>query len=990
MSFESELYTNSEILPRLTPFKTRDILVISSFYNYFSMEEGGRLTSQIVNEYKGLRLENPPRITGVFSSVEAIQAITARDFDLVLIVPELENIDPFELGADIKRIKPNAPVILLSQNTRQINALTENANRGGIDHIFRWSGNSDLLFAIIKTVEDLKNAEHDVHLASVRIVVLVEDSPDYYSQLLPIIYKQIVNQIQALIEVGLTESQRALTLRARPKILLAKTYEEGLLLYEKFKSHLLCLVSDTRLPQGGELIADAGINLLTHIREESPDLPTLLLSTEETNKEKAEKNNLTFIDKNSPNIKKRLHDYCLEYLGFGDFIFRMPNGVEIDRAKNFLALEAKLHEVPNLSIACHAEHHHFARWVMARSEISLALMFRSINKSDFDSVDDLRKFLIDNINKLRSYRQKGVVSQYDKGNFDPEIRRFVRIGKGSLGGKARGLAFMSDQFRQHEDLQKKFPRINIKIPKTLVISTDLFESFVSKNNLRSLLRQKISDEKISQRFLNAKLPEGLLKNLMSYLKQVKYPLSIRSSSQMEDAHFQPYAGLYRTYMIPNNDPDLSIRLTQIVTAIKLVYASTYFEGPKRYSLSTSNQHSKESMAVIIQEVVGSRHGDYFYPAISGVAQSYNYYPYSRMKGDDGIVHMALGLGKTVVGGEKCIRFSPKYPMNMPEFSIVEDMLSNAQRTFYALKVKDYPDQLQFQVHSNLEKREVSSAEDEFPVRTLCSTYVPEEHRIRDVFDINGLKVLTHAKILKYRMFDIPQVIAELLALGKKRFGCAVEIEFSINLHPESERNADFHLLQIRPMHTKEAHQTVQIQDCDLQNAFCYSSKTLGNGISKEMLDIVYIKPDEFRTEITREIAREINQINRRLETENRSYLLAGPGRWGGSDRWLGIPVKWRDISKVGAIVELRNEKLSVDHSQGSHFFHNITSLGIHYIMINELSAGGPNGADEFFDWKWVDSLPAVSETSFIRHVRLEKPMILKIDGRKSQCVIMKP
>ncbi len=990
MPFESELYSNSEILPLLIPFKIRDILVISSLYNFFSMEEGGRLASQIVNEYKGLRLENPPRITGVYSTAEALQVISERDFDLVLIVPQLENADPFELGAEIKKINPSTPVVLLSQNTRQINSLLENENRDGINHLYRWSGSPDLLFAIIKAVEDEKNAEHDVRLASVRVVVLVEDSPDYYSQLLPIIYKQIVNQIQALIEVGLTEAQRALTLRVRPKILLAKNYEAGLALYEKFKPYLLCMISDTRLPKGGEPVADAGISLLSLIREDTPDLPTLLLSTEDINKEKAEKQDLIYIDKNSPNINKRLHNYCLEYLGFGDFIFRMPNGVEIDRAKNFLALESKLHEVPNLSIAHHAEHHHFSRWVMARSEISLALKLRSTNRSDFESVDELRRFLIENINKLRSYRQKGVMSQYDKGNFDQEIRRFVRIGKGSLGGKARGLAFMSDLFRQHPELQKKHPKIKINIPKTLVISTDLFESFVSRNNLRSLLKQKINDEEISQRFLKARLPEGIVKNLMSYLKQVKYPLSIRSSSQMEDAHYQPYAGLYRTYMIPNNNTDLSKRLTQLVTAIKLVYASTYFEGPKRYSLSTSNQHSKESMAVVIQEVAGAQHGDHFYPAISGVAQSYNYYPFSRMKAEDGIVHMALGLGKTVVGGEKCIRFSPKHPRNMPEFSIIEDILDNAQRSFYALKVRNYPDELNFRIHSNLEKRDISDAEEEFPVRTLCSTYVPEENRIRDTFDVSGPKVLTHAKILKHRIFDIPKVITDLLELGKQAFSSDVEIEFSVNLHPEPERQADFHLLQIRPMHANEEHQAVKIKEKDLKNAFCYSSKALGNGVSKEMLDIVYIKPDQFRTDITRKIAEEINQINRQLEDENRRYLLAGPGRWGGSDRWLGIPVKWRDISKVGAIVELRNKKLKADHSQGSHFFHNITSLGIHYIMINELSAVESGKTMEFFDWKWVDSLPAVSETSFIRHVRLENPMILKIDGRQSRCVIIKP
>ncbi len=990
MPFESELYTNAEVLPQLTSFKIRDVLVISSLYNYFNMEEGGMLDSQIVSEYKGLRLENPPRIVGVFSADDALQLLKERDFDMVLIVPHLENVDPFVLGLEIKSIHPNTPVILLSQNTRQINTLLENENRQGVDHIYRWSGNPELLIAIIKMAEDCQNAEFDISQAKVRVVVLVEDSPDYYSQLLPIIYKEIVTQIQALIEVGLNEAQRALTLRARPKILLAKTYEEGLALCQKYHPYLLCVISDTRLPKNGVQDPEAGISLLSEVRQATPEVPLLLLSTENTNKDKARMHDLAYIDKNSPNIKKRIHDYFLEYLGFGEFIFRMPNGMEIDRAKDFLSLEAKVHEVPNASIAYHAEHNHFSRWVMARLEISLGLKFRSVKSSDFETIEDLRQFIIANINTLRRYRQKGVVSHFDKSNFDANIRKFVKIGKGSLGGKARGLAFMSDLFRQHEELQKKHPRINITIPKTLVISTEIFELFVSKNNLRSLLKKNLSDDEVSQRFLKAKLPEDLLKNLRTYLKQVKYPLSVRSSSQMEDSHYQPYAGLYRTYMIPNNDPELFTRLTQLTTAIKLVFASTYFDGPRQFSLNTSNQHSKESMAVAIQEVAGSQHGDFFYPAISGVAQSYNYYPFSKMKAEEGIVHMALGLGKTVVDGEKCIRFSPRYPTNIPEFSTINDIINNAQRSFYALRTKNYSNELHFRIHSNLEKREISDAFEEFPVKTLLSTYLPEEDRIRDTSDIEGPKVLTHAKILKYKLFDIPLLINDLLELGKKGFGCAVEIEFSVNFYPDSTREADFYFLQIRPMFAKEEHQAVKIVEEDLENAFCYSSKALGNGINKEIVDIVYIKPDEFRTEITQQIAEEISKINSTLEKANRSYLLAGPGRWGGSDRWLGIPVKWRHISKVGAIVELRNEKLNADPSQGSHFFHNITSLGIHYIMVNELQEQQANGMNEFIDWQWLNSLPAVSETSFIRHVKLEKPMTLKIDGRDSRCVIIKP
>ncbi|MFH2131904.1 MAG: PEP/pyruvate-binding domain-containing protein, partial [bacterium] len=878
-------------------------------------------------------------------------------------------------------------IILLSQNAQEISSLPEKKNSTGIDHIYRWSGHSDLLLAIIKIVEDHAPVSHDTAKASVRVLILGEDSPDAYSHLLPILYKEIVNQIQALLEVGLTEKQRAMTLRARPKILLAKNYEEGLDLYRRYQSCLLCLISDTRLPMQGKISADAGIRLLSAVRKEMPDMPTLLMSTDAGNKGKAKEMGLEFINKNSPNLAKQVHIYFRNQLGFGDFIFRIENGMAIDHASDFLTLEAKLHEIPNKSLAYHALRNHFSRWVMARLEISLALKFRSVSFSDFDHIDDLRDFLINNIHALRYYRQRGVVSIYDRHRYDWEIREFVKIGNGSLGGKARGLAFMYDLLRQNDDLQKKHPLINIRIPKTLVISTTNFDTFVSQNKLQYLLRRDMKDPEVAERFLKGKISEALRKDLNTYLKQVKYPLSIRSSSQMEDSHYQPYAGLYGTYKIPNNHPALSTRLSQLIKALKLVYASTYFEGPKSFSRNTSNQHSKESMAVIIQEVVGQQYGDYFYPAISGLAQSHNYYPFDRMKAEEGLVHMALGLGKTVVDGERCLRFSPRYPDNIPELSVIQDMLKNTQRHFYALKTSNYPDELQFERHANLEKREISDALDEDPVKMLCSTYIPDENRIRHTWDAEGPKVLTFARILKYGHGNIPALFSDLLELGQKGFGCPVEIEFAINLHSNSQSKADFYLLQIRPMFNAVDQHLVRISSSDEKNAFCRSSQALGNGINHQMMDIIYIKPDDFRTEVTRQIAEEINRINTRLQRENRTYLLVGPGRWGGSDRWLGIPVKWRHISNVGAIIELRNEKLSANPSQGSHFFHNITSLGIHYIMINEIC---DRDSTDYFDWNWVNSQPAVSESAFVRHVRLTRPFMLKIDGKRSRCVIMKP
>ena len=985
--FESEFYTKSKVLPELTANKIRNILLISSVYNIFSLEEGSVLAVQIFNEYKGLRLEDPPRIHGVSSVDDALELLREREFDMVLIIPHLEKTDAFSLRLEIKSIQPEIPVILLFQNNREIKLLMENRGTENIGRIFRWSGNPELLLAVIKNTEDHLNVEFDTKSANVRVLVLVEDSPDYYSHLLPIFYKEVINQTTALMEVGLSDKQRALTMRVRPKILLAKSYEEGLELCQRYQDYLCCLISDTRIPINGKVKADGGIRLLTEIRQQNPGTQLLLMSTEVSNRELAKEHSLFFINKNSPDLLNQIHKYFLEQLGFGDFIFRMANGVEIDRAANFLSLEAKLNEVPNECIKSHAERNDFSRWVMARSEIGLALKFGSVTVADFEDIDELRAFIIANINNLRKYRQKGVISEFNRHLFDANIREFVKIGKGSLGGKARGLAFTADLFRQNEDLLKKYPDIKISIPKTLVICTDIFEAFLNQNKLRNLIRKDFSDEEITKQFLNTKLPDELIKNLNTYLKQVKVPLSIRSSSQMEDAHGQPYAGLYQTYMIPNNDDDLSIRLTQLLKAIKSVYASTYFEGPKSYSVSTSNQHNKESMAVIIQQVTGEQYGEYFYPALSGVAQSNNYYPFANMKADEGIVHMALGLGKTVVDGGNCMRFSPKYPKKIPQFSIVDDILKNAQTEFYALRTHNYPVGLTFEQDTNLEKRYISDAEKEYPVQSLSSTFIPAENRIRDTWDIEGPKVLTFARILKYNLTAIPKLLDDLLELGKDGFGCNVEIEFAINLYDDPNRKTELNFLQIRPMFAEEEYLNIQIKEEDIENAFCSSSQALGNGLNNQMVDIVYVKPDKFRTDATIQIAGEINKINAKLKKEDRQYMLVGPGRWGGSDRWLGIPVKWRQISNVGAIIELRNEKLSADPTQGSHFFQNITSLGIHYIMINELHQ---SGVKDFFDWQWLDTQPTESETEFVRHVRLKKPMVLKIDGRKSECAVMKP
>jgi len=976
-----EFYSHLKAFHELMAIKVREILFVASPYDAFIMEEDGSPASRIINEYSGLNLSMPPRITRTSSAQEALALLTKKKFDMVLTMPHIDDMDAFSLGLEIKKFNPNLPVILLAHSPKAIYPFPENKDRKGIDKIFIWSGNSDLLLALVKNVEDRLNVERDTRKAMVRILVLVEDSPVYYSSFLPLIYKEVVKQTQAVLEVGINEEHRLLTMRARPKILLAENYEDAMELCLKFRSFLFGIISDTRIPKDGKMVDDAGFVLLSQMKKEIPDLPLLLMSSKSSNKAKADQIPAVFLDKNSPNLLEEVRDFFLTYLGFGDFVFRMPDGTEIDRASDLRALEVKVAQIPEESLWYHAERNHFSNWIMSRSEIALASKFREVQASDFVSADVMRNYIITNIHSSRKWRQKGMVAQFKSHNFDADIMDFVKIGQGSLGGKARSLAFMSALLQQNPKIYEKYSEVNIEIPKTLVISTDGFESFITRNSLKNFATQSWTDEEIAAGFLQTDMPEWLVKELKAYLTQVKYPLSVRSSSLLEDAQFQPYAGIYETYMIPNNHSELSKRLEHLITAIKLVYASTYYEDAKAFARSISNQPQEEAMGVIIQQLTGNEYGDYFYPAISGVAQSHNFYPISKMKPEEGTAHIALGLGKTVVEGGRTVRFSPKYPSMMPQFSMVDDILANAQRFFYALKVRDYPDELKFEKHSNLEKREVDDAEAEYPVKILASTYVPEEHRIRDTGYMPGPKILTFAQILKYDMFPLPDLLSDMLELGRKGMGCPVEIEFSVNLSADKKKKSDFFFLQMRPMVAGVERFEVQISRQEIEKAFCRSKQALGNGKNEEMADIVYVKPDSFQLQATMQMAEEINKLNAGLLKAKRPYLLVGPGRWGSADRWLGIPVQWRNISGVGAMIELRNEKLKADPSQGSHFFQNITSLGIHYITVTE-------GSSDYFDWEWLGSQPVIQETTYLRHVRLDKPFTLKIDGKKSQCVML--
>jgi CheY-like chemotaxis protein len=981
-SFAEDFDPRFKIFHELMARKIRDVLLVSTPYDAWILEEDCRLSERIIHEYRGLNLSNPPRFTWASTAQEALAALDKKRFDMVISMSQLADMDVFDLGEEIKKKVPDLPVVLLAHDSLPPptqECLLDFTRPPGIDQSFVWSGNTDILVALVKSAEDRLNVEHDTEFAGIRVILFVEDSPTYISSLLPVLYRELVTQAQAIMEDRLNEEHKLLTMRARPKILVAESFEEANQLFEKYEPYVLGVISDVRIPRNCILDENAGVAFLSKIKKERFDIPLLLTSSEPSNADKARKIPAAFVDKNSPSLHAEVRSFFVDQLGFGDFVFRKPDGREIARTPSLRKLEEILRHIPEDSFVYHYTRNDFSRWLFARTEIMLASKVRPLRDEDFSGIEDHRQYLISLIQTWRQRRQKGVVADFDAGDFDPQTE-FFKIGKGSLGGKARGLAFVANLLQRLPAIHKKFEDVNIFIPHTLVITTEGFDIFVEENDLKDLAKSNTPDEEIAEAFRNADFPELIAKDLKAYLDRIKYPLAIRSSSLLEDAQFRAYAGLYRTYMLPNDDPDLDARLGQLINAIKLVYASTYFQDPKAFSKRVGHRTEEEKMAVIIQQLVGERYGDYFYPTLSGVAQSHNYYPFAKMKPEEGIATVALGLGKTVMEGEKALRFSPKFPQLLPQRSTVEDILENSQQLFYSLKMGGEHPELGIHEDANLAKRDISDADEEAPVKLLASTYIPDEHRIRDSAHMEGYRILTFAQILKYGQFPLAEVLSEVLALGQEGMGCPVELEFSMNMPQDPERKPEFAFLQLRPMTARAELLQVEISDDEIARAFCFSSRALGNTETSDIADIIYVKPDDFDPARTQQIAREIGELNSKLMSESRKYLLIGPGRWGSADRWLGIPVSWAEICGVAAMVEMSSSQLKADPSQGSHFFHNITTLGITYATVSE-------GESDFINWDWLKVQPVANETAYMAHAQLDKPFNLKVDGRSSKCVM---
>ncbi|MCG8532143.1 MAG: hypothetical protein MI749_15980 [Desulfovibrionales bacterium] len=960
--------------------KVEHILLVSSPYDAWVMEEDCKLSERLANEYRGLNLSSPPRLTWISTPEEIPKALEERGADMVILMSGVAENELIDLKQRIDTHVPDLPVIVLTH--REIKDSTH-LKRNDLDHCFLWTGDAELLLAIVKLTEDKMNIAHDTHEAGIRNIILVEDSPSYISSFLPILYRALVQQAQAVIQEGLNQEHRLLVMRARPKILVAETYEEAMAYFRAYPEFVLGVISDVRYPKEGHIDPSAGVTLLSEIKEERQDIPLLLASSESVNKWYAQEIPCEFIDKNSPLLLAELHKFVSEHLGFGDFVFRNKEGREIDRAHTMFQLKQKLQEVPDDVVLGHCLNNDFSRWFFARTETELACAMRPLRAEDFPDIESLRAYLIKEITNRLYRRQKGVVVTFKENDFDPQTD-FLKIGEGSVGGKARSLAYMFRLLAKSDELKDKYPQLKIIAPKVLSIATEGFDSFVRLNGLGYLADDDFSDEEVLALCMKAKLPEWLEHKLRVFLASVHVPLAVRSSSLLEDAQYQAYAGLYSTVMLTNTNPDIEVRINELKDAIKKVYASTFFQSPKSFSRRVKLRTDDEKMGVIIQEVVGRRFDDYFYPAISGVVQSKNFYPYGRMKTDDGIAAIAMGLGKIVMDGGQVFRFCPKCPHVHPQEANIQETLKNSQTMFYSLYMGDPKLAPKGQVQEGaLVERRVYNAEPDGPIQYLASSYLPQEGIIRDAASLpNSSQVLLFAQVLKHGLFPLSSLLNDLLMIAEDAIGGPIELEFCVNLGGNGE-DAEFALLQLRPMSSLTGTSTVIITEREKSSAFCRSTHALGNTESRDVYDILFIHPDAFDVTKTLAIKQEIMEFNRQLIQEDRKYILIGPGRWGTADRWLGVPVTWNDISGVSAIVETFTEQLRVEPSQGSHFFHCITTLGINYIMVT-------NSQQEYIDWDWLKNEPVQTQKTFVTHLRFDSPLGIKVDGRTAESILQKP
>ena len=958
-----------------------NVLIVANPYDAFMLEDDGRVEEKIYNEYMELGLRYPPTFTQVSTTEEASQILATTNIDLVICMPGNADNDAFTVARNIKAEWPDIHCVVLTPFSHGITKRMENEDLSIFDYVFCWLGNTNLILSIIKLIEDKMNIENDIRNGGVQMVLLVEDSIRFYSSILPNLYNYILLQSQRFSTEALNRHAATLRMRGRPKVVLARSYEEAMAMYEKYAANVLGVISDARFPIHGEKDPEAGLKLCREIRKRDEFLPLIIESSETENRKKAENEGFRYVDKNSKKMSIDLRHQMEEHMGFGDFIFRDPTThEEIVRIHSLKELQDNIFKIPNDSMLYHVSRNHVSRWLSARAIFPVSAFLKNVTWKKLQDVDAHRQIIFDAIVQYRKMKNIGVVAVFDRGKFD-KYAHFARIGEGSLGGKGRGLAFLDNVVKMHPEFNA-FPGVTVQIPKTVVLCTDVFDQFMEQNNLYQIALSDASDEEILKHFLKAQLPDSLIADFFTFFEATKSPIAIRSSSLLEDSHYQPFAGIYSTYLIPCLDDKYEM-LRMLTSAIKSVYASVYYRDSKAYMTATSNVIDQEKMAVILQEVVGKTYGDHYYPNISGVLRSLNYYPIGDETAEEGIASLALGLGKYIVDGGQTLRVSPYHPHQVLQTSEMETALRETQTQFYALDMKHVGEDFKVDDGFNILKLKVKEADKDGSLAGIASTYDPYDQMIRDGQYEGGRKIISFCGVLQQGVFPLPEILQLSMKHGQESMRRPVEIEFACNLN--SNGTGDFYLLQIRPIVDSK-----QVLDEDLtlipdSKCLLRSHTSLGHGITDDVVDVVYVKTDDNFTAMNNpSIADHIERINRQFLAEDKGYVLAGPGRWGSSDYWLGIPVKWPHISAAKVIVEVGLQNYRVDPSQGTHFFQNLTSFGVGYFTVN------PYKDDGVFRKDLLDSMPAVEETEFVRHVRFQQPLKIMMDGMKQEGVVLLP
>lgn len=970
---------NRDLYHDLMPFKVKEILLVANLYDAYSIEKEGRFSEHVLGEFYALSLSTMPRITGVSTTAEVMEQLKAKHYDLIIVMVGSDKKFPLELSRTIKEHYQYIPVFLLLNSNSDIAVYEEEPEKlTWIDRVFVWNGDSKIFFAMINYLEDKINVENDTTIGMVRVILLIEDSSKYYSLYLPMLYNIVLEQTKNIIEdVTTDELYRILRLKARPKILLASTYEEAVYIFSKYRDNILCLISDVKFKKDGKLNDSAGFSLVKHTRKELHDLPIVLQSSEEQNAQKAYELKASFINKNSETLLVDFRSFITHYLGFGNFIYRDKEGGQIAVAKSLKEFEDLLKTIPEESLLYHARKDHFSLWLMARGEIQVAKILNPAKVTDFKNPSSLREYLINVIQNFRNEQNIGKVIPFEESAIADE-HNILALTEGALGGKGRGLAFVNTLIYNY-DFEQHLPNINIRTPKTSIIGTDEFEYFLDRNKLREKAVHETDYDQIKRWFIEGKLTETLIRKLKLIIKNITKPLAIRSSGLFEDSQNQPFAGIFETYLIPNNHPDQRIRLEQLMDAVKLVYASVYSQTAKGYIEAVNYRIEQEKMAVVIQEVVGRQYQDVYYPHISGVAQSFNYYPFAHMKPEEGFAVAALGLGRYVVEGEKAFRFAPQYPTL--EINSARDQYKGSQVYFYAVDLKKQDVNLLEGEDAGLRKLDIYDAEMHGTLKHLASVYSIENDRITAGLRDAGPRVVNFADILKYNYIPMAKTIEVVLDVVKEALGSPVEIEFAIDLNKDDNYKASFYLLQIKPLIGNVADFVIDMDKIGKDDILLYSEKEMGNGMIDTIDEVVFVDPETFDKGKTVEMAEEIDRINSEMGREGKKYILIGPGRWGTRDRWIGVPVTWPQISNARVIVETSLEGFPLDASSGSHFFHNVTSMNVGYFCVQ------PELSDSFIRYEVLKRQKSIRKTEYFSIVKFEKPLIVRMDGKKRISVI---